>query len=226
MRSVFGMLFFWCCAHWNFIWRQLFPWSIVCLMSFSFIIPPLSVFFSSLSFCFNHRPFVEMNNTGPLLVDQRRAVVRRGHSGLDDGHGRRVYSRRQSLQQRGGLLLVLLPLALQGTGQPALYRFLHLWRGRRFCQRVGFLAGVEALHHLLHVDVDGGVGACQAATALVVAQGEAVEEGLGAELAAVGAVAAAVEAAVQLQVDVLGELGVAHLALVWFFPGMEAEVCF
>lgn len=76
------------------------------------------------------------------------------------------------------------------------------------------------------MDIDGGVGACQAATALVDAQGEAVEEGLGAELAAVGAVAAAVEAAVQLQVDVLGELGVAHLALVRFFPGMEAEVCF
>lgn len=54
------------------------------------------------------------------------------------------------------------------------------------------------------------------------AQGEAVEEGLGTELAAVGAVTAAVEAAVQLQVDILGEFGVAHLALIRFFPRMEA----
>lgn len=70
--------------------------------------------------------------------------------------------------------------------------------------------------------VDRSVGVGQAATTLVDAQGEAVEEGLGAELAAVGAVAAAMQAAVQLQVDVLGELGVAHLALVRFFPGVEA----
>lgn len=53
---------------------------------------------------------------------------------------------------------------------------------------------------------------------LVNTQGEAVEEGLGTEVAAVGAVTAAVETAVQLQVDVLGELGVAYLALVRFFP--------
>lgn len=58
------------------------------------------------------------------------------------------------------------------------------------------------------------------------AKGEAVEEGLGTELAAVGAVAAAVEAAVQFEVDVLGELGAAQLALVWFFPRVEAQVCF
>lgn len=70
--------------------------------------------------------------------------------------------------------------------------------------------------------IDRSVGVGQAAAALVDAQGEAVEEGLGAELAAVGAVTAAVEAAVQLQVDVLRELGVAHLALIRFFPRMEA----
>lgn len=44
-----------------------------------------------------------------------------------------------------------------------------------------------------------------------------MEEGLGAELAAVGAVMVAVETAMQLKVDVLGELGVAYLALVRFF---------
>lgn len=68
--------------------------------------------------------------------------------------------------------------------------------------------------------IDRSVG--QAAAALVDAQGEAVEEGLRAELAAVGAVTAAVEAAVQLQVDVLSKFGVAHLALIRFFPRMEA----
>lgn len=67
------------------------------------------------------------------------------------------------------------------------------------------------------MDVDGDVGVGQAAGALVDTQGEAVEEGQGTELATVGTVAAAVEAAVQLQVDVLGELGVAHLALIRFF---------
>lgn len=56
---------------------------------------------------------------------------------------------------------------------------------------------------------------------LVDAHGEAVKEGLVAELAAVGAVPAAVEAAMQLQVDVLGELGVADLALVRFLPRVE-----
>lgn len=57
------------------------------------------------------------------------------------------------------------------------------------------------------------------------AQREAVEEGLGAELAVVRAVAAAVEAAVQFEVDVLGELGAAQLALVRFFPRVESQVC-
>lgn len=58
----------------------------------------------------------------------------------------------------------------------------------------------------------------QATAALVDTKGEAVEEGLGAELAAVGAVAAAVEASVQFEVDVLGKLCAAQLALVRFFP--------
>lgn len=57
-------------------------------------------------------------------------------------------------------------------------------------------------------------------------EGEAVEKGLGAELAAVRAVPAAVEAAVQFEVDVLGELGVAQLALIRFFPRVEAQVSF
>lgn len=74
--------------------------------------------------------------------------------------------------------------------------------------------------------VDRSIGVSQAAAALVDAEGEAVEEGLGTELAAVGAIAAAVEAAVQFEVDVLGELGAAQLALVWFFPRVEAQVCF
>lgn len=74
--------------------------------------------------------------------------------------------------------------------------------------------------------VDGHVGVSQAAAALVDAEGKAVEEGLGAELAAVGTIAAAVEAAVQFEVDVLGELGVAQLTLVGFLPRVEAEVCF
>lgn len=65
---------------------------------------------------------------------------------------------------------------------------------------------------------NGRGGAGRAAAALVDTQGEAVEEGLGAELAVVGAVTAAVEASVQFQVDVLGELGVTQFALVRFFP--------
>lgn len=59
---------------------------------------------------------------------------------------------------------------------------------------------------------------------LVDVHGEAVEEGLVAELAAVGALPAAVEAAVQLEVDVLGELGVADLALVRLLARVEAQV--
>lgn len=74
--------------------------------------------------------------------------------------------------------------------------------------------------------VDGSIGVSQAAAALVDPEGEAVEEGLGTELAAVGSVAAAVEAAVQFEVDVLGELGAAQLALVRFFPRVKAQVCF
>lgn len=70
--------------------------------------------------------------------------------------------------------------------------------------------------------IDKSIGVSQAAAALVDAEGEAMEEGLGAELAVVGAVTAAVEAAVQFQMDVLGELGVAQLALVRFFPRVEA----
>lgn len=66
--------------------------------------------------------------------------------------------------------------------------------------------------------IDRSIEFDQAAAVLMNTQGEAVEEGLGTEVAAVGAVTAAVEAAVQLQVDVLGEVGVAHLALVRFFP--------
>lgn len=54
------------------------------------------------------------------------------------------------------------------------------------------------------------------------AKGEAVEEGLGTELAAVWAVTAAVEATMQFEVDVLGELGATQLALVRFFPRVEA----
>lgn len=68
------------------------------------------------------------------------------------------------------------------------------------------------------MNVDGGVRVGQAAGALVDTQREAVEESQDTELATVGTVTAAVEAAVQLQVDVLGELGVAHLALIRFFP--------
>lgn len=52
-----------------------------------------------------------------------------------------------------------------------------------------------------------------------------MEEGLGAELAAVGAVMVAVETAMQLQVDVLGELGVAYLALVRLFSRVQTLVC-
>lgn len=61
-------------------------------------------------------------------------------------------------------------------------------------------------------------GVSWAGAALVDAEREMVEKGLGAELAAVGTVAAAVETAVQLEVDVLRELGVAQLALVRLFP--------
>lgn len=70
--------------------------------------------------------------------------------------------------------------------------------------------------------VDRCIGVSHAAAALVDAEGEAVEEGLGAELAAVGPVAAAVEAAVQFEVDVLGELSATQFALVRLFPRVEA----
>lgn len=52
-----------------------------------------------------------------------------------------------------------------------------------------------------------------------------MEEGLGTELAAVWAVMVAVETAMQLQVDVLGELGVTYLALVRFFSRVQTLVC-
>lgn len=157
-----------------------------------------------------------MDDTRPLLVDRRRAVVRCwcGRPGWA------VNGCRQSFQQGGCLRLALLLLTLQGTGQPALHGVLDLRDGRRFCQHVGLLAGVEALHHLLHVHIDGGLKRSQAAAVLVDPQGEVMEEGLGAELAAVGAVVAAVEAAMQLQVDVLRELGVAYLALIRLFSRM------
>lgn len=74
--------------------------------------------------------------------------------------------------------------------------------------------------------VDRGVGATRAAAALMDAEGEAVEKGLGAELASVRVVTAAVKAAVEFEVDVLGELGVAELALVRLFPRVEAQVGF
>lgn len=57
-------------------------------------------------------------------------------------------------------------------------------------------------------------------------EGKAVEESMGAELAAIGPVPTAVEAAVQLQVDVLRELGVAQLALIRFLSRVQAKVCF
>lgn len=134
--------------------------------------------------------------------------------------------RRQSLQQHGGLPLILLPLTFQGTSQPVLDGFLHLQRRCRLREGVGLLAGVELVHHLFYVDVDGSAGVGRAAAVLVDAEGEAVEEGLGAQLAAVGPVTAAVEAPVELEVDVLGELGAAQLALVWFLARVESQVCF
>lgn len=70
--------------------------------------------------------------------------------------------------------------------------------------------------------IDRSIGVNQAAAALMDAKGEAVEEGLGTELAAVWAVTAAVEATMQFEVDVLGELGATQLALVRFFPRVEA----
>lgn len=68
----------------------------------------------------------------------------------------------------------------------------------------------------MHIGRHAGVS--WAGAALVDAEREMVEKGLGAELAAVGTVVAAVETAVQLEVDVLRELGVAQLALVRLFP--------
>lgn len=68
----------------------------------------------------------------------------------------------------------------------------------------------------MHIGRHAGVS--WAGAALVDAEREMVEKGLGAELAAVGTVAAVVETAVQLEVDVLRELGVAQLALVRLFP--------
>lgn len=76
------------------------------------------------------------------------------------------------------------------------------------------------------MDIDRSIGVSQAAAALVDAQREAVEEGLSAKLAAVRAVTATVEAAVKLEVNVLGELGATQLALIWFFPRVKSQVCF
>lgn len=160
-----------------------------------------------------------MNHAGPLLVDRSRAVVGRWR-GCRQGRGANGCC--QSFQQYGRLRLVLLFLTFQRASQPALYGLLDLRGRRRFLQHVGLLAGVKALHHLLHVHADGGLERGQAAAVLVDAQGEVMEKGLAAELAAVGAVLVAVEAAVKLQVDVLGELGVADLALVRFLSRMQA----
>lgn len=61
--------------------------------------------------------------------------------------------------------------------------------------------------------VSVGLGSGTAA-ALVDAQREAVEEGVGAERAVVRAITGAMQASVQLEVNVLGELGATQLALV------------
>lgn len=74
--------------------------------------------------------------------------------------------------------------------------------------------------------VDGGVEAGGAAAVLVNAEGKVVKEGMGAELAAVEPVAAAVETAVQFQVDVLRELGVAQLAMIRFLSRVQPKVRF
>lgn len=74
--------------------------------------------------------------------------------------------------------------------------------------------------------VDGSIEAGGAAAVLVDAEGKVVKEGVGAELAAVGPVTAVVEAAVQFQVDVLRELGVAQLALIRFLSRVQPKVRF
>lgn len=57
-------------------------------------------------------------------------------------------------------------------------------------------------------------------------QREAVEIRLGAELAAIGTVTAAVEPAVELEMNVLRKFSAAQFALVRFFPRVQAQVCF
>lgn len=76
------------------------------------------------------------------------------------------------------------------------------------------------------MDIDRCIGVSQAAAALVDAEREVVEKGLGAKLAAVRAVTATVEAAMKLEVNVLGELGATQLALVRFFPRVESQMSF
>lgn len=87
-----------------------------------------------------------------------------------------------------------------------------------FRQSVRLGAGVEALDQLVDVGVGMGVGVGLgrggAAAALVDEQREVVEEGVGAERAVVRAITGAMQASVQLEVNVLGELGATQLALV------------
>lgn len=86
------------------------------------------------------------------------------------------------------------------------------------------MASVEPLDHFFHAGVNRSVGAGEAAAALVDSQREAVEIRLGAELAAT--VTAAVEPAVELEMNVLRKFSAAQFALVRFFPRVQAQVCF
>lgn len=144
---------------------------------------------SSLCFRLQSRLRVEVDHTGSVLVGACR----------------------QGPQQRGSLLLVPFTVPFQRPGQPVFHGLGHLSSRRCLRQGVGLLAGIKALQY---VPSRGGVRAA----VLVNAEGEAVEEGMAAELAMVRAFPGAVEAAVQLQVDVLGELGATQLTLVRLLP--------
>lgn len=133
------MLLFWCCAHSTtqvplpcYVHSghdQGFYLATSVIGKWCLLTNSLSFSSFSLSFRLHRWPFVQMNNARPLLIERRRTVLGR----LGQRYGGCADSRREGFQQDGGLLLVLLSLPLQGAGQPALHRLLHLQGCRRLC---------------------------------------------------------------------------------------------
>lgn len=104
-----------------------------------------------------------------------------------------------------------------GQLQPLLQSGVHFDLRRVLCERLSLGTDIESLEHVVGVPLLGTSrpGICGAVSgATVQPEGEVMEEPAVAQRAAVWSFARAVHAAVQLQVDVLRELGAALFALV------------